>query len=670
MTSNQLGREKSPYLRQHRDNPVWWYAWGPEAFAAAREQGKPIFLSIGYSTCYWCHVMEKDSFERDDVAEALNKDFISIKVDREERPDVDDLYMQAVVSLTGHGGWPMSVFLTPELHPFWGGTYFPREHFLNILDQIQHIWKSDPKKIGASAEAITAYLRVNDVPRNEDPIGADLLHGAVSELEQAFDAQDGGFGPAPKFPPSAQLGLLLRLHRRGSSGAIAQMLHRTLDAMARGGIYDQIGGGFHRYSTDKNWLVPHFEKMLYDNALLATLYLDTFRHTKDEGWGIIGRETLDYISRDLKSPEGAFYSAEDAGEVGKEGEFYVWSEADLRRILGDEGFVSFARVVQVMPGGNFEHGTIILTLDSNIPLTLKNEGGFTEARRRLLAARSKRERPHRDEKILVSWNALAISALCTGYQAFDDQNYLSAAQRCAKFINDRLFPDGTLLRRYCDGEARFDACQEDYAFLIAALIDLYESDFNENWLSWARELQDIQDARFWDPERGGYYFSDAKELPARRKEYVDGATPSGNSVALHNALRLHALFGDENYRERAQALVAIYAPIARRHPTAVARALQAVDFMLDRSKEIVILKGESAGGWQELVRLVHQSFIPNKVLAAASADAAQRSIVPLLKGRGLVNGQSNAFVCEHGACQLPTSDSAELQKQLQTFVSF
>ncbi len=645
---------------------MWWYPWGEEAFAAARQQGKPIFLSIGYSTCYWCHVMEKESFEQQDVADVLNEHFICIKLDREERPDVDGIYMQAVLALNGHGGWPMSVFLTPELKPFWGGTYFPRLQFLSILNQISTIWRASRDKISESANSLTAYLRERDFEPEHGPLTQAPLHLALSQLEQSFDSEHGGFGSAPKFPPSSQLGLLLRLHRRGADLRTRGLITKTLNAMARGGIYDQLGGGFHRYSTDERWLVPHFEKMLYDNALLAGIYIDAYRLLGEETWAGVAQETLEYMLKDLLSPEGGFYTAEDAGEVGKEGEFYVWELAEIERLLDPRACAAFREAHMVTEQGNFENGSTILTFPAESWAARRSEV-LAQARAEVLKARQTRCRPHRDEKILLGWNALAVSALSSAFQAFQDVRYLQAAQRCMKFLKAKLWNGETLLRRYCAAEVSYDACQEDFAFLIAALLDLYESDFDDGWLGWARFLQQKQDSLFWDSANGGYFYSNAQELPARQKEYIDGATPSGNSVALMNLRRLSVFFHDEPaYRERADALQACFLPIAARQPSAICRALWAFDFAFDAPKEIAIISAQAS---DSLTVQVQQGFFPSKVLCRALLDHAAPSMVPLLRDRGMIDSKTTAYVCERGSCQLPTVEWSVLKNQLSAFVA-
>lgn len=657
MSKNLLGHEKSPYLLQHRDNPVWWYPWGEEAFAAAERENKPIFLSIGYSTCYWCHVMEKDSFEKEDVAAVLNEHFISIKVDREERPDVDQLYMQAVVGLTGHGGWPMSVFLTPQREPFWGGTFFPRAQFLSILKQIHRAWTDERQQIGNSAAAITAFLKEQRESAARGQVSGKLLAQALSEYGRSFDSTDGGFGQAPKFPPSAQISLLLRIARRTKDATAASMAIRTLERMARGGLYDHIGGGFHRYSTDSEWLVPHFEKMLYDNALLVVSYLEAAQTQGGEAFAGIGESTLDYMIRDLRTKEGAFASAEDAGEVGKEGEFYVWTAQELRERLSPPQFLALSEFFEISETGNFEHGATILRLKEGIPWEQTRVEPISGVLETLRMIRSERPRPHLDDKVLTAWNALAISALAKGHQVLGKKEYLEAAQQTARFIRSALWREGKLLRRYRDGESRFDACLEDYAFLIAALVDLYQSDFDADWLVWARELQHQQDERFWDTSGGGYVFADSKDLIASHKEIIDGALPAGNSVAFLNNLRLYEVFAEPTFREHADALAAIYAGAAERFAAAVPKGLQGIDFMLEGGKAIVIIEGDGTGQGADLIRFVHRSFLPNAVLLYDHHARSAKNDLELIRTRTAVDGKTTVFVCRDQRCELPVQDT-------------
>jgi len=655
---NHLGAEKSPYLLQHQNNPVCWYAWGEEAFKAAKEQNKPIFLSIGYSTCYWCHVMEKDSFELQEVADVLNKYFISIKVDREERPDVDQIYMDAVVSLTGRGGWPMSVFLTPDQEPFWGGTFFYRKKFIQILENINEQWGNDKEKLLQSAAKITKFIEQKDVSRESVAVGEEELRSAYRSFAGRYDPQFGGFGRAPKFPPSMQVSLLLRLHERSGDKKALEMASDTLEKMARAGLFDHLGGGFHRYSTDEKWIVPHFVKMLYDNALLAFTYLEAHQLTKKPVFAEVSRETLDYVLREMTSPEGGFYSAQDAGEVGKEGEFYVWKESELQALLTSEEAVHAKKIYGVTAHGNFEHGTTILTLQQPHKWSVKKDALTVSIHKKLLAARNKREHPHKDDKVLTGWNGLMISAFAKGYQVLGDKRYLAAAQKSARFMQEKLFVSSSgLFRRYRDGEAKVQGFVEDYAYFIEGLLHLYESDFDEKWLQFAVELQKLQDQKFWDEDAGGYYYTEAKDVIVRKKDYIDNAIPSGNSVALLNLLRLYGFFLEKEYIARAEELLSSFSQLLHQHPTAFPRALQAVDFHMDRAKEIAVIQGSTKEAEDKIKEYVYKTFLPNKVLSVGAPSQLKSEKIPtLLRGKPTVDGKTTIYVCENNTCKLPTGD--------------
>jgi uncharacterized protein YyaL (SSP411 family) len=658
MHTNRLAREKSPYLLQHQHNPVDWYPWGEEAFAAAKKADKPIFLSIGYSSCYWCHVMEQDSFENEDIARLLNEHFISIKVDREERPDVDSIYMNAVTSMTGQGGWPLSVFLTPERQPFFGGTFFPKAQFSSLLGKINDTWTSQRTALIHSAEQMSAALQQSasaQIPPEE--LNNSIFSAALQQLDSSFDPDDGGFGRAPKFPPSASLRLLLRIAKRGGSSNARQMVVETLEKMARGGIFDHLGGGFHRYSTDSHWLVPHFEKMLYDNALLSAAYLEAYQFTNEPMFASVAAETLDYVLRDMHSPEGGFYSAEDAGEVGKEGAFYVWDEAELKRLLSSDEFAEIKQLYGVSTLGNFEHKCNILNLQAEHDWDEKQHVPAAAALQKMKAARQQRPRPHRDDKILTSWNGLMISALSKGYQTLGSAEYLRAAQQAATFLRSHLFSDGRLFRRYREQEAKFSAYLDDYAFVIQSLLDLYESDFDEQWLRWAIELQQTLDKDYWDKAGGGYYFASADDpsLIARQKNFTDGAEPSGNAVAALNLLRLADFTLDRRYGERAQKIFSAASGMLRHYPQACATLASALDYSLDRAKEIVIIGDAGSEPAQELLRHLRGGFFPNKVVALGKgAELDDSSALAIFRGKKLLAGKTGLYVCEAGTCKLPT----------------
>ena len=661
---NRLAEQKSPYLIQHRHNPVNWYPWGEEAFEHAVAENKPIFLSIGYSTCYWCHVMEKESFEHDDVAKVLNDHFISIKVDREERPDVDSIYMNAVIAISGHGGWPLSVFLTPKLKPFFGATYFPRENFITLLENINEHWRREPQAIlpvaDRLADVIASEMRSVETGATE----RELCDASYAELNRSFDEKFGGFGRAPKFPPSGSIRLLLRIDARSSSGGgrAREMACFTLEKMARGGLYDHLGGGFHRYSVDNEWLVSHFEKMLYDNAQLAAAYLEGYQVSGNEMFASVARGTLDYVLRDMTHELGGFYSAEDAGEVGKEGEFYVWQEAELREALSAEEFESFSALYGVSAGGNFEHGANVLSLQPAFSWEAKSEATAANAIEKILALRALRKRPHLDDKIITSWNALMIGALATAYRTLGDDRYLAAAQKAANFIQSHLLRDGMLLRRYSGGEAGIAGFLDDYAFFIQALIDLYQADFDERWIRMAIDLQKKTDELFWDESGSAYFFAAAADasLIARRKEFFDGAEPSGNSVALHNILRLADFTLDRKYLARAGKLADSAGAAAQNYPSGFSALLCAFEYKLGAAKEIAIVPREAGKETRQLLDLLHRVFLPHKVVAVGNPAAVDdESALGIFRGREMKNCKTTFYICEAGACRLPTNDATE-----------
>jgi len=658
-TQNRLASQKSPYLLQHKNNPVNWYPWGEEAFLLARSEDKPIFLSIGYSTCYWCHVMEQDSFETSEIGAALNKNFVSIKVDREERPDIDQIYMDAVMGMTGHGGWPMSVFLTPDLKPFFGGTFFRRDQFLQLMQKISETWQSDRDRLLESASKIAELLQERDLSSSEKLPDDDAIVQAFVEMESNFDYHWAGFGEPPKFPPSQQISLLLRVYQRSHNERALNLANLTLDKMARGGIYDHLGGGFHRYSVDKKWRVPHFEKMLYDNALLSFTYLEAYQVTKDSMYAEVARETLDYILRELKSADGAFYCAEDAGEVEREGEYYVWTEKEIKDELTEPGFQIFADAYGITSEGNFENGTNILYLTESYEWAIKSDASLTAAAKRLIGLRENRKRPHKDDKVLTAWNGLTISALAKAYQVLEEESYLDCAKVAAAFILKKLFVNGELKRRYRDGDVQFDACLDDYAFLVEGLLHLYESDFNEDWLLWARKLQDLQDSKFWDKKKGGYFFTTAKEAIVRKKDLIDSALPSANSTSALNLLRLNSFFGDIELQEKADAIFRLVGDAMNSHPSAFPKMLQALNYRLNPAREIVVVSAKREEDKQFLVEL-YQTFMPSRALAFLEGGSV--SDIPLLRNKNLIDGQTACYVCENQTCHSPTHDLEEARK--------
>jgi len=690
---NHLIHETSPYLLQHAHNPVDWYPWSDEAIERARAESKPIFLSIGYSACHWCHVMERESFEDEDIARFLNTHFVCIKVDREERPDLDEIYMAAVQMLTGSGGWPLNVFLTPELKPFYGGTYFPprdafgRPGFRTVLEQLVQAWNEQHDRVAASAEALTAALqRAVDQPAGGTGAPtADLIDCAVHELAATFDPAWGGFGDAPKFPTPANIALLLRAYRRTRDAHALDMATRTLTQMARGGLYDHLGGGFHRYSVDAQWLVPHFEKMLYDNALLVHAYLDAYQVTGNTPFATIARETLDYILRDMTDAEGGFFSSEDADSEGQEGAFYLWTLDAIREVLGDDTplFVAYYGVEQdgTFPSREPYHaGKNILHVPRD-PAVIEREFGLSaqelEARlaplrAELLAIRSRRVRPGRDDKIITAWNALAISAMAKGYQVLEDTRYLDAAQRATAFITTRMNDAGGLLRTFAKGQAKLPAYLDDYAYLLAALVDLYEADFNTIHLRAAHDIVQAMETRFRDAA-GGAYFSTGDEhrgLLARTRSLHDQAVPSANAVAAQALLRLGALTDNAAYIERAREIVSSAVPRMERAPLGTMAMLCAADFLIGPRQEIAIVGEAEDSDFRALLDVARRRFLPNTVIAAIDPDApdaeAIAEVVPLLANRDLVDGRAAAYVCENYSCALPVTTPEALLDQLDS----
>jgi uncharacterized protein YyaL (SSP411 family) len=653
---NRLAQETSPYLLQHQDNPVDWYPWGPEALGRAREEDRPILLSVGYSACHWCHVMERESFEDEETATYMNEHFVNVKVDREERPDVDAIYMEAVQSISGHGGWPMTVFLDPDGVPFYGGTYFPPDEsrgmpsFRMVMEAVVHAFETKREEIRERAPTVRERLSAIGAiePRDELP-GSAELEQAVQRLLQAADRRNGGFGGAPKFPPASSLELLLA---RGET----EVVELTLDGMLAGGIYDQLGGGFSRYSIDPIWLVPHFEKMLYDNGLLARAYLHGWQALGHERYRRVCEETLDWMLREMRGPEGGFYSALDADSEGEEGKFYVWTPAEIREVLGDaaEPVIEYYGVSE---RGNFE-GANVLHLAGGA--AAPEPEGLAEARRALLEARAQRVRPGLDDKRLASWNALAIAALADAGAVLGREDYLDAARAGAEFVLGQLRDDdGNLLRTYKDGRAHLNAYLEDHAFLLEALLTLYEATFEERWFREARTLAETTIERFGDPERGGFYStsSDHEELIARRKEVGDHPIPSGNSSAAMGLLRLAGLSGERRYEEQAKGVFALFGKPAVEHPDAFAHLLRALDLHLAPSREVA-LAGDDLG---ELSAVVREKWRPYIVLAGGPEGTEEP---PLMAGRTTVEGRPAAYVCENFACQLPVTAAEDLRKLL------
>ncbi len=682
--ANRLIHETSPYLQQHAYNPVDWHPWGNEALKKAKDFDRPIFLSVGYSSCHWCHVMERESFENEAIAKLLNEHFVCIKVDREERPDIDAIYMSAVQMLTGSGGWPMSVFLTPDLKPFWGGTYFPpdsrhgRPGFGNILTQLSEVYRTGRERVEETARQVMEQLaEAPSTPAGNDLPSTEVFEAAADYARRTFDRSHGGFGNAPKFPRSVEISKLLRHHLRTGDSQVLEMCERTLEGMALGGMYDQIGGGFHRYSTDERWLVPHFEKMLYDNALLARTYIEAFQATGKELHARVAREILDYVLREMTGPGGGFYSATDADSEGEEGKFFVWTPAEVETLLGKDDARFVCEYFNITREGNFEHASSI----PNVPRPLETVAKLLrvepivvrEAVRRgreaLYKARQSREKPFRDEKTLAAWNGLMISAFARGYQVLEDQRYLNAAEAAAGFLTSQLFPGGKLHRTHKDGRTQFPGYLDDHAYVAEAFLDLYETTFKLSYLSRARELTDVLLQDFWDPVGGGFFYTALhhESLITRRKDDIDNATPSGNGVAALNLLRLERLTGLSIYRERALELLRGVKNLLERAPMAMSYTVLALDFLLHPPVEIAIVGDIQAEETRALLRKIHGRFLPGKVIASASIEQVAESSksAPLLAGKTAIHGKATAYVCRNYSCQPPVTDPELLDPLLR-----
>jgi uncharacterized protein YyaL (SSP411 family) len=698
---NRLIQEKSPYLLQHAYNPVDWYPWGQEAFQKSETERKPIFLSIGYSTCHWCHVMERESFENQAVAEIMNRHYVSIKVDREERPDVDRVYMTFVQSTTGSGGWPMSVFLTPELKPFLGGTYYPpddrygRPGFGSLLTRIAEVWEKSPEKIMDQGTQFTAAIETHlreAQSRESGPLTSNWLENGYRQLASGFDPEEGGFSSAPKFPRPSVSNFLLRYWRRTQKTHAFDMAEFTLRKMARGGICDHLGGGFHRYSVDDRWHVPHFEKMLYDQAQLAVAYSEIVQVTSDPELERTLAETLDYVLRDLTSPEGGFYSAEDADSFPqegaaekREGAFYVWTQEEIDRLLTPDESVVFRRMYGIERAGNVVTasdpqrelaGQNILFLQNNREMVARLTGRGEEevsqlasgARLKLKAVRDRRPRPHLDDKIVTAWNGLMISGFARGFQALGDRRYLAAAQRAGDFLQKNLH-QRRLLRSYRGTAGTTNGFAEDYAFLIQGLLDLYEADFNVRWLQWAGELQVQMNALFADP-KGGYFSTEegAVDILFRMKEDHDGAEPSANSVAAMNLARLSRIFDRKEFQHAAARLLGAFHSALERMPAALPQMLAALDATLTEPMQIVLVGQRDLTETTEMLRIIWKRYFPNKVVLLADGGEGQNWLaqhVEALRLMAPVEGRTVAYVCRNFTCELPVTETDQLAEALE-----
>lgn len=680
---NRLANETSPYLLQHKDNPVDWYPWCEEAFERAKAEDKPVFLSIGYSACHWCHVMERESFEDKATAALMNESYINIKVDREERPDVDSIYMQAVQALTGHGGWPMSVWLLPDGRPFYGGTYFPDSprhgmpSFQQVLLRISEIYQEKRDRIENDASRLTSAISGRIMLDNEtnQTLTADVLDAAYQQIAQRYDAEWGGFASAPKFPPSMTLELLLRLHGRHGWAQALEMVRYTLDRMARGGMYDQVGGGFHRYSVDRYWLVPHFEKMLYDNALLIRSYLYGYQVTGDETYRRIVEETIEYVRREMASPEGGFYSSQDADSEGQEGKFFVWSRQELADLLPEEVDTDLLLDYWGLEDGpNFE-GRSILWVPTHPKEVAHRHAVSVEdlrdqvalARKVLFAAREQRIKPSRDEKVLVSWNALLINSLAQAGRALEEPAYVALAATAADFILTIMRQkNGCLFRSYKDGQSRFNAYLEDYSFLIEALVELYQSTFDARWFDEALQLTEIMVEQFWDDESGFFDTPHNHEsLITRPQEVTDNAIPSGTSGAIAALARMAAFTGNTQWREQVERILARLGTAIQQYPQAFSYLACQLEFVTSLPREVVLIGQPDAERMMELKSILFGSYRPNQIVAMAQpGDGQAEELIPLLEGREMVDDQVTAYVCQSFVCKLPVTEPHLLAEQL------
>ena len=680
---NHLIKETSPYLLQHAGNPVDWYPWGPEAFAKAQRENRPIFLSIGYSTCHWCHVMAHESFEHPEVARLMNEVFVSIKVDREERPDIDSVYMSACQVMTGNGGWPLSIIMTPDKKPFFATTYIPRESrfglvgMMQLIPHIRELWVTRRGEALSLSNKITAALQQTSPDTPGEELDQATLYLTYEQLTERFDGQRGGFSSAPKFPTPHNLLFLLRYWKRGSNQAALDMVEKTLQTMRRGGIYDHVGFGFHRYSTDSQWLVPHFEKMLYDQAMLAMAYAEAYQATGKEDYGKTAREILTYVLRDMTSPEGGFYSAEDADSEGEEGKFYLWTQEEVRQALGSGEADFVARVFNIEKDGNFAEqatgrksgvnilhlGKTLGELASDLNLSQQDlQKHLEDVRQKLFAYREKRVHPMKDDKILADWNGLMIAALAKGAQAFDEPEYAEAACRAADFILGNMRnSDGRLLHRYRDGQAGVQANLDDYAFLVWGLIELYEAIFDASYLEVAVELTGDMVRHFWDEDGGGLYLTpdDGESLFVRKKEIYDGAIPSGNSVAMLNLLRLARITATSDLEEKAARIGSAFSASIKQLPSAHTQLMVALDFGIGPCYEVVIAGNTQAEDTKAMVRALRTRFLPNKVVLLNTGERESPEIAKLAeftKNQSSIDGRATAYVCMNYNCKLPTTD--------------
>ncbi|NOX68283.1 MAG: thioredoxin domain-containing protein [Gammaproteobacteria bacterium] len=688
--TNRLILEASPYLQQHAHNPVNWYPWGDEAFAAAQQQGKPVLLSVGYSTCHWCHVMEDESFDNLEIATYLNRNYIAIKVDREQRPDIDSIYMAAVQALSGRGGWPMTVWLTADREPFFGGSYFPpydgdrgvSEGFLTLLQSLRGVYEERRDDVGAASMQLMEAVRRRVVPPAGDLVpGEEVFSQAFDTLENSYDPFNGGLQMTQKFPSNLPIRYLLRYYRRSANSDALHMAEKTLRSMAAGGIYDQVGGGFHRYATDPDWLVPHFEKMIYDNALLAMAYLEAYQVSGDEDFARVSRDLLRYATRDMRASSGAFYTASDAdsktpsGDT-QEGWFFTWSAQEIDSVLSKTEAAVVREFYGITDAGELEGRNVLHVTQSPAELAAKMEldedavkKAIASAREKLYRVRSGRPAPFRDKKILAAWNGLMISAFARAALDLGNDDYLATASRAARFILDNMQHEGRLLRMYTDGAASGNSYADDYAFFVQALLDLYEASGDIDWFVQAVRLEGVMADEFEDKVDGGFFLSSitSEALLAREKSGFDGSVPSANSIAILNLLRLYEFTSDDVYRRRAEKALTFFGLVLKRSPAALPEMLQALDFFHGEAREIVIVTANERADAEPYLRLLGKTFFPNHVLVVVQDGRElerHAEHIPLLEGKTALRGKTTVYVCEQGICELPTSDTATFAAQI------
>jgi uncharacterized protein YyaL (SSP411 family) len=680
--TNRLIHETSPYLLQHAHNPVDWFPWGEDAFQKAQGENKPILLSIGYSACHWCHVMERESFENEKIAALMNELFVNIKVDREERPDLDEIYMSAVQMLTGRGGWPMTMFLTPERKPFYGGTYFPPEDrggmpgFPRILMGVNQAFRERPMDVEKSVtQILSALQRMSESPQSDKTFSPAAIGAGAENVARAYDADNGGLGQAPKFPNAGVYELFLRHYHYSHSDRYLEMVTHTLTKMAQGGIYDHVGGGFHRYSVDAKWLVPHFEKMLYDNAQLVRIYAQAFAITKNPLFLNVVNESCDYIIREMLHPDGGFYSTQDADSEGEEGKFFVWTPDEINRVIGEDAGEVFGRIYDVSEHGNFEEKNIlhpILTVEQASKYFRKDpaeiESLVAETKKKLFVEREKRIKPFRDEKFITAWNGLMLSGFAAAIKISPRPEYIEAAERTIKFMFAKMFRDGLLLHNYKDGQAKLLGYLDDYAFFAVGLLDVYEVLFDRALLERAIELCEIMLREFWDEKDGGFFYTgnSHESLISRAKPIFDASIPSGNAMATQLLLRLHHITGREDYRERAEKVLRAYYDAMESQPFGFAHLLCALNFYLAKPKEIVVIGDLQNSSTRKLLAGIHSLYIPNVTLQLTKPGEQLEKISPLLEGKTEIEGKPTVYVCHNYTCSAPVTNWSELKPLLES----